>query len=99
MGPSVSVEATTTAVIFDAYVEKVLILNLQSRQVMVVDNVSAHNKGRSVRELIEGRGCQILLYPPTPRRISILSSKLSRRSRTCLERRGSGSGSSSAHPE
>jgi transposase len=86
MGPSLSVEATTTAMIFETYVEKVLILNLQSGQVVVVDNLSAHNKGKSVRELIEGRSCQILLYPPTPRRISILSSKLSRRSRTCLEK-------------
>jgi transposase len=82
MGPSLSVEATTTAVIFEAYVEKVLILNLRSGQVVMMDNLSAHNKGKSVRELIEGRGCQILHYPPTPHRISILSSKLSRRSRT-----------------
>jgi transposase len=64
MGPSLSVEATTTAVIFEAYVEKVLTLHLQSGQVMVMDNLSAHNKGKRVRELIEGRGCQILLYLP-----------------------------------
>ena len=43
-GPSLSVEATTTAIIFESYVEKVLILNLQRGQVVVVDNLSAHNK-------------------------------------------------------
>ena len=62
-GPSLSVEATTTAMIFETYVEKVLILNLQSGQVVVVDNLSAHKSERA-KELIEERGCQLLLYLP-----------------------------------
>ncbi len=63
MGPSLAVEGATTAVVFEAYVEKVLTPNLQSGQVVVMDNLSAH-KGDRVRELIEGRGCQLLYLPP-----------------------------------
>jgi transposase len=62
MGPSLTVEGATTAVVFEAYVEKVLIPNLQSGQVVVMDNLSAH-KGERVRELIEGKGCQLLYLP------------------------------------
>jgi transposase len=62
MGPSLAVEGATTAVVFEAYVEKVLTPNLQSGQVVVMDNLSAH-KGDRVRELIEGRGCQLLYLP------------------------------------
>jgi transposase len=62
MGSSLAVEGATTAVVFEAYVEKVLTPNLQSGQVVVMDNLSAH-KGDRVRELIEGRGCQLLYLP------------------------------------
>jgi transposase len=55
--------SSTTAVVFEAYVEKVLIPNLQSGQVVVMDNLSTH-KGERVRELIEGRGCELLYLPP-----------------------------------
>ena len=63
MGPSLSVEGATTAVVFEAYVEKMLTPKLQSGQVVVMDNLTAH-KGERVRELIEGRGCQLLYLPP-----------------------------------
>jgi transposase len=62
MGPSLAVEGTTTAVVFEAYVEKVLTPKLQSGQVVMTDNLTAH-KGERVRELIEGRGCQLLYLP------------------------------------
>ena len=63
MGPCLAVEGPTTAVVFEAYVEKVLAPSLRHRQIVVVDNLGAH-KGESVRELIEKRGCQLLYLPP-----------------------------------
>jgi transposase len=63
MGPSLAVEGGTTARVFETYVERVLAPTLRSRgQVVVLDNLSAH-KGERVRELIEGRGCELLYLP------------------------------------
>jgi len=57
------VEGTTTATVFEAYVEQVLAPTLRRGQIVVVDNLGAH-KGERVRELIEERGCQLLYLPP-----------------------------------
>ena len=62
MGPSLTVEGPTTSVVFEAYVEQVLAPTLRRAQVVVMDNLSAH-KGERVRELIEGRGCQLVYLP------------------------------------
>jgi hypothetical protein len=64
MGPSLTVEGATTAVVFEAYVERrCSCSNLQSGQVVVMDNLSALTRDERVRELIEGRGCQLLYLP------------------------------------
>ena len=44
-------------------VEHVLAPSLKPGQVVVMDNLSAH-KGEEVRELVEGRGCEVLFLPP-----------------------------------
>ena len=62
MGPCLAVEGATTAMVFEAYIEKVLAPSLRSGQIVVVDNLGAH-KSERVRELIEGRGCQLLFLP------------------------------------
>jgi len=62
MGPSLAVAGATTAVVFEAYVEKVLAPSLEEGRVVVMDNLGAHRPKR-VRELIEGRGCQLLYLP------------------------------------
>ena len=62
MGPSLTVESATTSVVFETYVEQVLAPTLRGGQVIVMDNLSAH-KGERVRELIEGRGCELLYLP------------------------------------
>ena len=64
MGPSLAVEGTTTTggAVFEAYVERVLCPGLCPGQIVVMDNLSAH-KGERVRELIEGRGCELLYLP------------------------------------
>ena len=63
VGPCVAVVGSTTAAVFEAYVERALAPALRSRQVVVMDNLGAH-KGERVRELIEGRGCEVLFLPP-----------------------------------
>ena len=62
MGASLTVEGATTSVVFEAYVEQVLAPTLRTGQVVVLDNLSAHKGGR-VRELIEGRGCELIYLP------------------------------------
>ncbi len=63
MGPSLAVEGATTALVFEAYVERVLAPSLGRGQIVVMDNLSAHKTDR-VRELIEGQGCELLYLPP-----------------------------------
>ncbi len=62
MGPSLAVEGGTTKAVFEAYVGSVLAPSLSPGQVVVMDNLSAH-KGERVRELIEGRGCELVFLP------------------------------------
>jgi transposase len=60
---SKALEGSTTTEVFEAYLEQVLVPSLRSGQVVVMDNLTAH-KGERVRELIEGRGCELLYLPP-----------------------------------
>jgi hypothetical protein len=85
MGPSLTVEGSTTSVVFEAYVEQVLAPTLRSGQVVVMDNLSAH-KGERVRELIEERGCELIYLPSYSPDLSTPSRKRSRRSRGLCER-------------
>jgi len=64
MGASMAVEGSTKAFVFEAsYVERFLAPSLRPGQVVVVmDNLGAHKTGR-VRELIEGRGCELWFLP------------------------------------
>ena len=63
MGPCLAVVGSTTREVFEAYVEKALAPTLRPGQIVVMDNLSSHKGGR-VRELIEGRGCELLYLPP-----------------------------------
>jgi transposase len=63
MGPSMAVEGATTARVFETYVEQLLAPTLKPGQVVVMDNLGAHRPKR-VRELIEGRGCELIYLPP-----------------------------------
>jgi transposase len=63
MGPSLAVEGASTALVFEAYVERVLAPTLRKGQVVVMDNLSAH-KGERVKQLIEGLGCELVYLPP-----------------------------------
>ena len=63
MGASLVVEGSTNATVFHTYLQEVLCPTLKRGQVVVMDNLSAH-KGERVRELIEGKGCELLYLPP-----------------------------------
>ena len=62
MGPTLTVEGSTTSVVFETYVEQVLAPTLRRGQVVVMDNLSAH-KPKRIRELIEQRGCELVYLP------------------------------------
>ena len=62
MGPCMAVVGSTTAAVFEAYVEQVLAPSLRPGQIVVMDNLAAH-KGERVRELVEGRGCGLSYLP------------------------------------
>ena len=47
---------------FEAYVERVLAPSLSPERVLVMDDLAAY-KGKRVRELVEGRGCEVLHLP------------------------------------
>jgi transposase len=62
MGPSMAVEDSTTAEVFEAYLEHVLLPELREGQVVIMDSLPAHKPNR-VRELIEERGLELLYLP------------------------------------
>ena len=63
LGPCLAVEGATTREVFETYLEGVLAPTLEAGQTVVMDNLSAH-KGERVKEIIEGRGCELLYLPP-----------------------------------
>jgi transposase len=63
IGPCLAVEGSTTREVFEAYLQCALAPSLRPGQVVVMDNLSAHKGGR-VREIVEGRGCELAYLPP-----------------------------------
>ena len=56
-------EGYCNSVLFEGWVEQMLVPALQPGQVVVMDNASFH-KGKRVEQLIEQAGCQVLYLPP-----------------------------------
>jgi transposase len=63
MGHCLTVEGSTTAAVFETYVERVLAPSLRSGQLVVMDNLAAY-KAQRIKELIEERGCELLYLSP-----------------------------------
>jgi transposase len=63
LGPCLAVAGSTTREVFETYLEHVLAPTLEQGQIVVMDNLSAHKGGR-VKEIVEGRGCELLYWPP-----------------------------------
>ena len=62
MSSAMTVQGGTTAAVFAAYLEQVLLPSLRPGQVVVVDNVGAHKPDR-MRALVEAAGCRLLFLP------------------------------------
>ena len=62
IGPSLSMEGSADGEAFVLYVEQLLCPALRRGQVVVMDNLSVH-KSRYIKELIEGRGCELWFLP------------------------------------
>ena len=62
IGACMIIEGATNASAFEAYLEHVLVKSLHAGQIVVMDNLQVH-KGAGVRQLIEGKGCQLLFLP------------------------------------
>jgi transposase len=62
IGESMCVEGATDAKAFEAYVEHFLAPSLCERQVVVMDNLGAHQPKR-IRDLIEARGAEMVFLP------------------------------------
>ena len=62
MGECMAVEGSTKALVFEAYVERLLAPSVRPGRIVVMDNLGAHKTER-VRELIEGRGCELWFLP------------------------------------
>ena len=63
MGASVAIEGATDAEAFEAYVERFLAPSLERGRVVVLDGLGAH-RTQKVRELVEGRGADLVFLPP-----------------------------------
>jgi len=62
MGASMSIEGSADTQSFSVYLQEVLCPAPKHGQIVVMDNLSVH-KSRHVRELIEGRGCELWFLP------------------------------------
>ena len=58
--------------VFEAFVQRVLVPTLRPGQIVILDNLSVH-KSAKARARIEAAGCQFIFCPPTRGRISTLS--------------------------
>jgi len=55
-------EGHCNTVVFELYVEKILIPSITSGMVVVIDNASFH-KSQKIKQLIESAGCQLVYLP------------------------------------
>jgi transposase len=60
---STVVDGAVNGDVFEAFVEQVLVPQLQSGDVVIMDNLSSHKRVRT-RELIEAAGASVLFLPP-----------------------------------
>ena len=56
-------QGTCNTDLFNLWIETFLIPELQSGQVVIMDNATFH-KSQTTKELIESKGCRILFLPP-----------------------------------
>jgi transposase len=62
MSPAMTVEGGTDTAVFATYLQRFLLPSLRPGQVVVVDNVGAHQPDR-IRELVTAAGCELVFLP------------------------------------
>jgi transposase len=62
MSPAMTVEGGTDTAVFATHLERVLLPGLHPGQVVVVDNVGAHQPDR-IRALVAAAGCELVFLP------------------------------------
>jgi transposase len=62
MGASMSIEGSSDTESFGLYMRQILAPSLKPGQIVLMDNLSVH-KSKWVRDLLEGRRCQLWLLP------------------------------------
>lgn len=62
IGESLLVRGAVDRLVFEAFVERVLVPNLQPGQILVLDNLSVHKSARA-RQLIESAGGHLVFLP------------------------------------
>jgi transposase len=60
---STVVDGAVNGDVFEAFVEQVLVPELRSGDVVIMDNLSSHKRQR-IRELIEAAGARLVFLPP-----------------------------------
>ena len=60
---STVVDGAVNGDVFEAFVEQVLVPQLQSGDIVIMDNLSSHKRAR-IRELIEARQAELKYLPP-----------------------------------
>jgi transposase len=63
MWESICIEGATDSELFEAYLERFLAPSLGAGQVVVLDGLGAH-RTQKVRDLVEGRGADLVFLPP-----------------------------------
>jgi transposase len=62
MGESMIIEGAANAAAFERSVEEILAPSFSSGQIVIMDNLAAH-QGKKVEQLIQDKGCQLLFLP------------------------------------
>lgn len=62
LGESLLVRGAVDRLVFEAFVQRVLVPSLHPGQIVVLDNLSVH-KSATARALIEAAGCQLIFLP------------------------------------
>ena len=62
MSPAMTVQGGTDTAVFATYLEHFLLPTLPAGQVIVVDNVGAHQPDR-IRRLVTAAGCELVFLP------------------------------------
>jgi hypothetical protein len=83
-GASMTVEGATDSEAFEAYVEHFLAPPLREGQVMVLDGLGAH-RTEKVRDLVEGRGADLVLLPSYSPDLNPIEEVSARSSSSCAK--------------